>query len=115
MLTHGGSHVMGNRDRQEADRRSNAESVSVSDPSLYLARKTFLSNFPTLVLGISETIAHRSGTHHFATRVVRNARRSSMVAVEPCFSTTQANGRSSQRSSGTPMTPASATSGCAIN
>ena len=38
---------------------------------LCVARSTFLSNFPTLVLGISSINAHLSGIHHLATLPVR--------------------------------------------
>ena len=76
---------------------------------------TFLSNFPTLVLGTSGMNAQRSGSCHFATRSARNARSVSASSVAPSRTTTDASGRSCQRSSGTATTAASSTSGCAIS
>ena len=57
---------------------------------------------------------HRSGTCHFATCSQRNAASAAASTFEPDFRTTHASGRSCQRGSGTPMTLASTTSGCAI-
>lgn len=74
----------------------------------------FLSYLPTLVRGISSTNAHRSGNHQRTTLSARNARRSPALTVAPSRTTTTASGRSCQRSSGTPTTAASSTSGCAI-
>src|SRR3979490_1380791 len=81
-------------------------------PSVSLLRRTFLSNFPTLVLGTSSTNANSSGSHHLATRPRRCSSRSSAVVLAPSRSTTQHRGRSAQRSSGLAITAASITSGC---
>src|ERR1017187_142379 len=88
--------------------------TSPISPLAYRARSTFLSSFPTLVLGTSSINAQRSGNHQRATRAARKSRSCSIVADAPGFITTHASGRSSQRSSGTPITTASSTSGCAI-
>src|SRR5436309_11866797 len=79
----------------------------------YLARSTFLSNLPTLVLGIVSTNSTSSGSHHLATRGRRYSRISSLVIL-PTYSglgTTQASGRSDHLGCGTPMTQASITLG----
>ena len=77
-------------------------------------RSTFLSNLPTLVFGISLTNAHRSGTHQRGTLSPSQEASSSAEPSSPCFKTTHARGRSSQRGSGTATTAASKTAGCAI-
>ena len=74
--------------------------TTVSPPSAWRARSTFLSNLPTLVFGTSLMNAKRSGSHQRATRVARNACSSAGGVVLPGRSTTQASGRSSQRASG---------------
>src|SRR6185312_2720055 len=89
-----------------------SSSITSRSPSAYRARKTFLSNLPTDVLGTAGMNAHRSGSHHAATLPQRNARSASASFAAPSFSTTQASGRSSQVGSGTPITAASTTSGC---
>ena len=53
----------------------------------------------------------RSGIHHLATRVDRNADRVAASTSLPGRTTTQAMGRSSHLGSGTPITAASNTSG----
>src|SRR6476659_8364628 len=86
----------------------------VRSPFSWLARNTFLSNVPTLVFGTSSMKLHRSGICHLATCSPRNAASAAASTPEPCLRTTHANGRSCHRGSGTPMTLASTTSGCAI-
>ena len=88
-------------------------------PSAYVARTSFLSNLPTEVRGTASTNAHRSGTCQRATRCPSHAQSTAASASsEPLRvsgaapRTTTASGRSPQRSSGTPTTAASATSGC---
>ena len=71
----------------------------------------FLSYLPTLVRGISSSIVQRSGSHHRTTLSARKSRSSAGVIAAPSCSTTAASGRSCQRSSGTPTTAASRTSG----
>src|SRR5207244_13292310 len=83
-----------------------------SVPSLRLVRRTFLSNLPTLVLGISARNANSSGSHHLATRPRRCSTMSAAVVEAPSRTTTQHSGRSAQRSSGLAITAASITSGC---
>src|ERR1019366_9513546 len=85
-----------------------------SAPSAYCARRTFLSNLPTLVLGTLSIKLHLSGSHHLATRSARNSFSSSALASTPGFNTTQHSGRSSHLSSGTAITAASKTAGCAM-
>src|SRR5580693_6311559 len=75
---------------------------------------TFLSNLPTLVLGISSKNVHWSGSHQRATLPTKKSSRSDGVGVWPGFGTTQTNGRSDHFGSGMAMTAASKTSGCAI-
>ena len=89
----------------------NVSTSTSSSPSAYWARSTFLSNFPTLVLGTLSTNVQRSGSHHLATRSERNSRSSSALAVDSGFSTTQHSGRSCHLSSGTAITAASKTAG----
>src|SRR6202035_3570636 len=55
--------------------RSPGSRISLIWPAAYWARRFFLSNFPTLVLGTSGMKAQRSGIHHLATREARCARR----------------------------------------
>jgi 3,4-dihydroxyphenylacetate 2,3-dioxygenase len=88
---------------------------TASSPSASWARSTFLSNLPTAVFGISETNAQFSGTCQRATFSPRNFASAAASAVAPARSTTQASGRSPQRLSGTPITAASCTAGCAIS
>src|SRR5205085_6450793 len=68
------------------------------------ARRTFLSNFPTEVLGTSSMNSTRSGSHHLATRSERNSRTASSSRSQPSFLTTQAQGRSLHFSSGMAIT-----------
>jgi 3,4-dihydroxyphenylacetate 2,3-dioxygenase len=88
---------------------------TVSSPASSRARSTFLSNLPTAVLGISATNAQFSGTCQRATCPARKSASSAASALAPVRSTTQASGRSPQRSSGIPITEASCTAGCAIS
>src|SRR5215831_13893655 len=88
--------------------------ISLIKPLAYSARRAFLSYLPTLVLGTSGMKAQRSGIHHLATREARWARSTGMLMGPPDLLTTQANGRSSHRSSGTPITAASRTSGWSV-
>ena len=74
-----------------------------------------MSNLPTAVFGISATNVQFSGTCQRATCVVQEVASSAGLAVIPGRSTTQASGRSPQRSSGMPITAASCTAGCAIS
>src|SRR5204863_7428747 len=78
------------------------------------ARRTFLSNFPTEVLGTSSMNSTRSGSHHFATLPSRKERIASASSATPSRDTTHAHGRSPQRSSDTAITAASSTSGWAM-
>ena len=71
-----------------------------------------LENFPTLVLGTSSMNSTASGSHQRATSGSRCARSSAAVSVSPGSTTTQASGRSTHRSWGTPITAASTTFGC---
>jgi len=64
--------------------------------------------------GTSSMNTTSSGSHHLATRGVRNSSSSSLVADSPSLRTTAASGRSCQRGCAMPMTAASATAGCAI-
>ena len=48
-------------------------SSTISAPSAYWARSTFLSNLPTLVFGTSSMKVQRSGTYQCATWPARNA------------------------------------------
>src|SRR6266545_3523852 len=80
-------------------------------PAAYMSRSVLLENLPTEVFGTSLMNVHRSGTCHFATRIAMNSRSSAAVAVASGRSTTEASGRSCHRSSGTPQTAASKTSG----
>ena len=73
-----------------------------------------MENFPTLVLGTSSMNSTASGSHQRGTSGSRCARTSSGVSDSPGSTTTQANGRSTHRSCGTPMTAASTTFGCAM-
>ena len=66
--------------------------ITSSWPSAWRARSTFLSNLPTEVLGISSTNAHRSGSHHRATRPWRKSSSSSAVGLAPAAGTTQTSG-----------------------
>ena len=71
-------------------------------------RRTFLSYLPVPVLGTSSMNANASGSHHFATRSARCAAQVLGAARRrPSRRTTQASGRSVQRSSGMAMTAAS--------
>src|ERR1017187_2900183 len=83
-------------------------------PSWYWARSTFLSNLPTLVLGMVSKNVQFSGNHHLATRSAKKSRNSSGLAVMSGRSTTQHSGRSCHFSSGTATTAASKTAGWAI-
>ena len=94
-----------------SDRRP-SQQVTSSSPSAYCRRSTFLSNFPTLVLGTAG-IAQRSGSCQRATRR-RGTRSPRSRRWAPCLSTTVASGRSPHFSSGTATTAASATCGWAI-
>lgn len=85
--------------------------VTGISPEWYRRRISFLSYLPTPVRAMLSTIAHRSGNHHRCTRSSSQAFRSSARAAEPGRKVTNANGRSSQRVSGTPITAASTTSG----
>ncbi len=76
-----------------------------------MARRTFLSNLPTLVLGTSSMNANSSGSHHLATRRTQVLDQLRGAHRAPSRSTTQHNGRSAQRSSGFAITAASITSG----
>ena len=69
------------------------------------SRRVRLENLPTLVLGTSSMNSTASGSHQRATSGSRCARSSSKVRVSPGSSTTQASGRSTHRSWGTPITP----------
>jgi hypothetical protein len=69
---------------------------------------------PTLVFGTSSMNVHRSGNCHFAIRSARNSQSSSALVLAPSHTTTHASGRSSHRASGTAITAASATAGCAM-
>src|SRR3984893_17626856 len=75
---------------------------------------TFLSNLPTLVLGISSMKVHWSGSHQRGTRSTRNCSSSSALGDLPGDSTTQTKGRSDHLGSGMAMTAASKTSGWAM-
>src|SRR5271170_5070208 len=75
---------------------------------------SFLSNLPTLVLGISSMKIHWSGSHHRGTRVERKSTRSDGDGVFPGLGTTATRGRSDHLGSGTAMTVASKTSGWAM-
>src|SRR2546421_12909858 len=77
----------------------------------YLARSTFLSNLPTLVLGMASTNSTSSGSHHRATRGRRYSRISSLVMLptQSGLGTTQARGRSDHLGWGMPTTQASNT------
>ncbi len=74
-----------------------------------------MSNLPTLVFGTSSMTAKSSGIHHFATREARCSWSSSGEASWPSSNTTQASGRSDQRSSGLAITAASAIASCPIS
>src|SRR6185436_10615394 len=70
-LRHGPAHApAGARDEGDASLEAphaalpSAISVTGMSPAAWRARSSFLSNFPTLVLGISATNDHRSGSHH---------------------------------------------------
>ena len=85
-------------------------------PAASRVRRTFLSNLPTAVFGISATNAQFSGTCQRATPLPpRKSASSAASALAPGRSTTQASGRSPQRSSWIPITAASCTAGCAIS
>ena len=75
---------------------------------------TFLSNLPTLVLGISTTKVHWSGSHQRGTRPTRKSSRSAGAGVRPGLGTTATSGRSDHFGSGMAMTAASKTSGWAM-
>src|ERR1039457_5229272 len=75
---------------------------------------TFLSNLPTLVLGISSMKAHCSGSHQRGTRSFKKATSADGSSVFPGLGTTATRGRSDHLWSGTAMTAASKTSGYAI-
>src|SRR5207302_7504733 len=86
--------------------------------SLWPAKRSlrvFLENLPTEVFGTSSMNTTSSGSHHLATRGVRNSMTSSLVSVSPGAQTTHASGRSTQRSWATPMTAASAILGWAMS
>src|SRR5205814_5018 len=91
--------------------RAHPDEPERSNSPWYCARRTFLSNFPTLVFGISPTNSTRSGSHHFGNCGEMNSSSSSLVADASGFKTTHAIGRSLQRSSGMAMTAASSTAG----
>src|SRR3954465_358807 len=88
--------------------------VDFTSYQLKRSRRVFLENFPTDVFGTSSMNSTRSGTHHFATRSLRNSRSASASSSAPSSATTQASGRSPHFSSGTPMTAASTTWGWAM-
>src|SRR6202161_2969768 len=75
---------------------------------------TFLSNLPTLVLGISVIKVHWSGSHQRGTRPTKKSTRSDGDGARPGFETTATKGRSDHFGSGTAMTVASNASGGAI-
>src|SRR5580693_1530177 len=75
---------------------------------------SFLSNLPTLVLGISVMKVHWSGSHQRGTRPAKKSTRSDGDGVRPGLGTTATRGRSDHFGSGTAMTVASKTSGCAM-
>src|SRR6266567_5653078 len=79
----------------------------------YLLRSTFLSNLPTLVLGMASMKTTSSGSHHLATWGRRKSRISSLVICpsNSGLATTQARGRSDHLGSGMPTTQASSTLG----
>src|SRR4030095_4905490 len=79
-------------------------------------RNSFLSNFPTLVLGTDSINTTSSGSHQRATRGRRNWSTSSLVSVPlNCgLGTTQAKGRSCHFGCGTAITAASRTRGCGM-
>src|SRR5260370_42462926 len=85
---------------------------TLSSSWLCRERSTFLSNFPTLVLGTSGINVQYSGAHHFMSmRSAMKACSASAVNVEPGFRTTHADGLSHQLASGTATTATAAHSG----
>src|SRR5207249_5255787 len=78
-----------------------------------VARKAFLSNLPTDVLGTSSMKRTSSGSHHLATRLLRYSRISAAVRLPRCSArgTTYATGLSDQVGWARPITAASATLG----
>src|SRR6266852_5968482 len=79
-----------------------------------LARKTFLSNLPTEVLGTSSMNRTSSGSHHLATLSRRKSMISSCVTLplNSGLATAYATGRSSHFGCARPITAASRIFGC---
>src|SRR5918995_1661238 len=111
----GGERATRDQEQHDAESALHGAVTTSSSPSAYCRRSSFLSNLPTDVFGTSMTNAHRSGSCQRASVAARNSRSSPGVTKFPFHTTTVASGRSPQRSSGTPTTAASTTSGCAIS
>src|SRR4029077_8903044 len=81
-----------------------------------LARRTFLSNLPTEVLGTSSMNRTSSGSHHLATLSRRKSITSSWVTLplNSGFGTAYATGRSSHLGWASPITAASMILGWAM-
>ena len=95
-------------------RPAHASFSTARSPAECCARRTFLSNLPTLVLGTSAMNVQRSGSQNLAVRSASQLRNSAAVTAESDLRTTHASGRSSHFGCGIAITAASATFGCAM-